>query len=63
MSSFVQVIMNKKKAEIDDAYGDTFTEAELCITPFGDYTLQRWCGFESSWGASCPYRVTHPDMR
>lgn len=60
MSSFVQVIMNKKKAEIDAKYGDSFSEADLCITPFGDYTLQKWCGFESSWGAHAPYKVTHP---
>jgi hypothetical protein len=63
VSSFVQVIMSKKKQEIDNTFGDSFTEADLCITPFGDYTLQRWCGFESSWGAGCPYKYTHPGQR
>jgi len=63
VSSFVQVIMNKKKNEIDAKYGDNFTDKDLCITPFGDYSLQKWCGFEASWGVSSPYVVMHPGSR
>ena len=60
VSSFVQAIMNRKKAEIDDTYGESFTEDELCITPLGDYSMQRWCGFESTWGAHAPIKLVNP---
>ncbi len=62
VSSFVQAIMRKKQMEIDEKYGEAFTEADLCMTPFADYTLKRWCGFESSWDASVPYKHVHPDI-
>lgn len=60
VSSFVQAIMSKKKAEIDETYADNFTDEDLCLTPLGDYTMQRWCGFESTWGAHAPYTVANP---
>src|SRR5271157_81217 len=63
VSSFVQVIMNKKKNEIDALYGDDFSDEDLSVTPFGDYTLQKWCGFEASWGAWVPHIVDHPDVK
>ncbi|MHA1681965.1 MAG: uroporphyrinogen decarboxylase family protein [Promethearchaeota archaeon] len=63
VSSFVQAIMTKKQMEIDDVYGDDFTEEDLCITPLGDYTMKKWAGFESSWGFSVPFRTFHPNIR
>ncbi|MFX0102420.1 MAG: uroporphyrinogen decarboxylase family protein [Candidatus Hodarchaeota archaeon] len=63
VSSFVQVIMSKIKMLLDDKFGDDFTEEDLCITPLGDYTLRKWCGFESSWGAHVPYKIYHPDVK
>jgi len=63
VSSFVQVIMNKKKNEIDAMYGENFADDDLSVTPFGDYTLQKWCGFEASWGAWVPHIVDHPDVK
>jgi hypothetical protein len=62
VSGFVQVIMRRKQQEIDDRYGGDFTEDDLCITPLHDFTLQRWCGFEASWGVSSPY-IVHHDMK
>ncbi len=61
VSSFVQVVMNKKVQEIDEKYGEKFTDDDFCFTPFGDYTIRKWCGFETSWGAGVPYKVDHPD--
>lgn len=62
VSSFVQVIMKQKQMEIDAQYGDQLTEDDFCFTPFKDFTLQKWCGFEASWGVSVPYKVFHPDV-
>jgi Icc-related predicted phosphoesterase len=61
VSSFVQAIMSSKMQEIDEQYSDDFTEEDFCFTSFGDFTLKKWSGFESSWGAGFPTKITHPD--
>jgi hypothetical protein len=61
VSSFVQAVMASRQKIIDEQYSDNFTEEDLCMTPLGDYTIKKWCGFEASWGTGAPYKVIHPD--
>lgn len=63
VSSFVQAVMTRKIKEIDEKYGDELAEKYLSITPLGDFTIKKWCGFETSWGAGAPYRIIHPNQR
>ena len=63
VSSFVQAVMKKIQIEIDETYGENFDDDDLCITPLGDYTMKKWCGFESSWGAHVPYKSINPNAQ